>query len=173
VDGFILCSTRTDFGLPAWVSEVPVFPSTGSINFGGDASSRKYLDFHWHSTEDWGVWAQGSGELQFRLTHQQMAQFNSLLLNLRAYVGPHTIHYRIVSGRWQATGKVGGGLPNRIENFTTTTPLDPSPEGLVSVQIEVDDPVRPVDVVGGFDWRLIGVGVRSVELIRADTGKPN
>jgi Family of unknown function (DUF6311) len=173
VDGFILCSTRTDFGLPAWVSDVPVFPSSGSIKFGGDASARNYLDMHWHGTENWGVWAQGSGELHFKLTRQQMDRFNSLRLNLSAYVGPHTIHYRIVSGRRQTTGKVGGGLPNRIENFTATIPLDPSPEGLVSVQIEVDDPVRPVDVVGGFDWRLIGVGVRSVELIRADTGKPN
>jgi hypothetical protein len=27
VDGFILCSTKTDFGLPALVSDVPVFPS--------------------------------------------------------------------------------------------------------------------------------------------------
>jgi hypothetical protein len=124
---------------------------------------------HWHDTEDWGVWAQGSGQLQFRLSRQQMAQYNSLLLNLAAFVGPHTIHYRIVSGRRQTTGKVGGGLPTRIENFTTTAPLDPSPDGLVDVQIEVDNPVRPSDVGGGFDWRLLGVGIRSAELLRADT----
>ena len=169
VDGFILCSTKTDFGLPALVSDVPAFPTSGSINFGGDASARKYLGMHWHDTEDWGVWAQGSGQLQFRLSRQQMAQYNSLLLNLAAFVGPHTIHYRIVSGRRQTTGKVGGGLPTRIENFTTTAPLDPSPDGLVDVQIEVDNPVRPSDVGGGFDWRLLGVGIRSAELLRADT----
>ncbi len=168
VDGFILCSTQTDFGLPALVSDVPVFPSTGSIHFGGDPAARNYLGVHWHDTEDWGIWAQGSGELQFRLTKQQMAQFNSLLLNLVAYVGPNTIHYRIVSGRRQTTGKVGGGLPSRIEKFSATTPLDPSPDGLVSVQIEVDDPVRPIDIVGGFDRRLIGVGVRSAELVTAN-----
>jgi hypothetical protein len=167
VDGFILCSTKTDFGLPAVVSDVPLFPSTGSVKFGGDTSARKYLDFHWHATEGWGIWAQGSGELQFRLTHGQMAQFNSLRLNLAAFVGPHTIHYRIVSGRWQTTGQVGGGLPTRAENFDATIPLDPSPDGLVNVQLEADDAVRPMEVVGGFDWRLIGVGIRSTELLSA------
>jgi hypothetical protein len=102
-----------------------------------------------------------------------MAQANSLLLNLVAYVGPNTIHYRIVSGRWQTPGKVGGGLPSRIESFTATTPLDPSSEGLVSVEIKVDDPVRPSDLVGGFDRRLIGVGIKSAELIKADpTSRP-
>jgi hypothetical protein len=87
-----------------------------------------------------------------------------LLLNLVAYVGPQTIHYRIVSGRRQTAGKVGGG-PSRIESFAATVPLDPSPEGLVSVQIEVEDPVRPVDIVGGFDRRLIGVGIKSAQLV--------
>ena len=164
VDEFILCSTQTDFGLPALVSDVPVFPATGSIHFGGDPSARNYLDAHWHDTEDWGIWAQGSAELHFRLTPQQMAQANSLLLNLVAYVGPQTIHYRIVSGRRQTAGKVGGG-PSRIESFAATVPLDPSPEGLVSVQIEVEDPVRPVDIVGGFDRRLIGVGIKSAQLV--------
>lgn len=168
VDGFILCSTQTDFGLPALLSDVPVFPSTGSIHFGGNPSARKYLDFHWHDTEDWGIWAQGSGELRFRLTHEQMSQFNSLRLNLVAYVGPHTIHYRIVSGRWQTMGEIGGGPPTRIVNFTETIPLDPSPDDLVHVQVEVDNPVRPIDLVGGFDWRLIGVGIKSAELTRAD-----
>jgi hypothetical protein len=50
-----------------------------------------------------------------------------------------------------------------------SVPLNPSPEGLVAVQIEVEDPVRPIDVIGGFDRRLIGVGVRSAELVTADT----
>jgi hypothetical protein len=58
-------------------------------------------------------------------------------------------------------------LPDRIRslaNFAATIPLDPSPDGLVSVEVEVDNPVRPIDVVGGFDWRLLGVGIRSAEL---------
>src|SRR5579884_956861 len=168
VDGFVLCSSTNDFGLPPFNPEIPVLDAE-SVNFGRNTEARKYFGMGWHNTEDWGVWSQGSGELRFRLTKQQLATYRYVRLNLNAFVLPHPAHYRIVCGPVQSAGVLAAPSP-QIESFSLTIPLHASADGLVDIQVNTDDPIRPRDVLGGFDWRRLGLGLRSIDMLANKVG---
>jgi hypothetical protein len=75
LDGFILCSTKTDFGLgPSSHPEVPIMLASGRIESWRDAVERGYFVGNWQPADPEGIWSKGYGVVQFRLSPEQRSR---------------------------------------------------------------------------------------------------
>jgi hypothetical protein len=171
LDGFILCSTKTDFGLgassplEASLVEVPTMYASGHIDSWGDAKQRGYFIGDWYDVASDEIWSRGHGVLQFRLTPEQRTRFHAVSLRLVVLVGVNDVQYRIQSGRHVATGTFPGNSVPRAEAFELQVPLENAPDGIARIVLISHDPVRPVDIGLNNDARTFGLGVRGVTLI--------
>jgi Family of unknown function (DUF6311) len=166
LDGFILCSTKTDFGLgPGSFPEVPIMYASGRVESWRDAEARGYFLGDWHAAEPDGIWSQGYGVVQFRLTPQQRRQYHAVALHVAVPIGTRGVRYRIQSGgHEQASTFLGSPVP-RIEVFEVRVPLQGSPNDIETIVLITPDAVRPVDIGMNNDNRRLGLGVQSIRLI--------
>jgi hypothetical protein len=171
LDGFILCSTQTDFGLGSGPAvevppgEVPPIGASGHIASWGDAKQRGYFIGGWNDVESDGIWSQGHGVLQFRLTPEQRRQYHAVSMQLHVPVGGNGVQYRIQSGAYIAAGTFPGSSVPRVEAFELQVPLEDTADGVARIFLITQDPVRPIDIGLNNDTRLIGLGVRGVTLL--------
>jgi hypothetical protein len=171
LDGFILCSTKTDFGLgpsstvEGDILEVPMMYASGRIDSWSDAVQRGYFIGNWHAAMPEGIWNKGHGVLQFRLTPEQRSRYRAVSLQLAALVGAKGVKYRVESGSHVAAGTFPGSSAPRIEAFELPVLLQGAPDGMEQIVLMTQDPVRPVDIGLNNDTRTFGLGVRGVTLI--------
>jgi hypothetical protein len=166
LDGFILCSTKTDFSLgPGSASEVPIMYTSGRIESWRDAVERGYFLGHWHAAEPDGIWSQGYGVMQFRLTPEQRSRYHAVSLGLVVPVGAEGVQYRIQSGSHEQSSTFLGSSVPRVEVFEVQAPLQGSPDGIEKIVLTTQDAVRPVDIGMNQDRRRLGLGVRSIRLL--------
>jgi hypothetical protein len=166
LDGFILCSTKTDFGLgPGSVPEAPIMYATGRIESWRDAEARGFFLGHWHAAEPDGVWSKGYGVVQFRLTPEQRSQYHAVSLRLAVPIGAKGVQYRIRSGSHEQAGTFPGSVPPRAEVFEVQVPLQGLPDGVEEIALVTQDAVRPADIGMNQDPRRLGLGVRSLRLL--------
>jgi hypothetical protein len=171
LDGFILCSVKTDFGLgpssplEASLVEVPVMYASGHIESWGDAKQRGYIIGDWHDVASDEIWSKGHGILQFRLTPEQHSRYHAVSLKLVVPVGANGVQYRIQSGRHVAAGTFPGSTVPRVEMFELQVFLQDAPDNIERLVLITQDPVRPVDIGLNNDTRMFGLGVRGVTLI--------
>jgi Family of unknown function (DUF6311) len=171
LDGFILCSTRTDFGLApnspleASFVDVPIMYASGRLESWSDAKERGYFIGDWYDVAADEIWSKGHGVLQFRLTPEQRSRYHAVSLQLVVPVGAKGVQYRIQSGRHVAAGTFPGGSVPRAEAFELQVPLEDAADGIEKIVLITQDPVRPVDIGFNNDTRMFGLGVRGVTLI--------
>jgi Family of unknown function (DUF6311) len=171
LDGFILCSTRTDFGLgpgsPIEVpsAEAPPMYASGRIESWGDAVEKGYFIGDWHEPMPEGIWSKGHGIVQFRRTPEQRNRYRAVSLELWVPVGAKGVQYRIQSGREEQSGIFLGSAVPRVETFELQVPLQDAPDGIDRLVLITRDAVRPVDIGLNGDTRTFGLGVRGVTLI--------
>jgi hypothetical protein len=166
LDGFILCSTKTDFGLgPSSRPEVPIMYASGRIESWRDAKEGGYFLGDWHAAESEGIWSKGYGVVQFRLSPEQRSRYRAVSLHLAVPVGAKGVQYRIQSSSQEQSGTfLGSSLP-RVEVFEVQAPLQGSPDGIEEIVLITQDAVRPVDIGMNNDSRRLGLGVRDIRLI--------
>ena len=166
LDGFILCSTKTDFGLgPGSPPEVPMMYASGRIESWHDAMERGYFIGNWHAADPEGIWSKGYGVVQFRLSPEQRSRYHAVSLHLIVPVGAKGVQYRIQSGSQEQSGTFLGSSVPRVEVFEVRVPLQGSPDGIEKIGLITQDAVRPVDIGMNNDTRLLGLGVRDIRLI--------
>ena len=171
LDGFILCSTKTDFGLgpgsPIAVpsAEVPIMYASGRIESWGDAVEKGYFIGDWHQAAPEGIWSKGYGIIQFRRTAEQRRRYRAVSLELLVPVGAKGVQYRIQSGRKELSGIfLGSSLP-RVETFALEVPLQDALDGMERLVLITQDAVRPIDIGLNGDIRTFGLGIRDMKLI--------
>jgi len=166
LDGFILCSSRTDFGLePASPEEVPMMYASGRIESWRDAIARGYFIGNWHDAERDGVWSKGYGRLQFRLNPEQRSRYHAVSLRLLVPVGAKGVGYRIRSGSQELTGTFPESPTPMLKEFEVRVPLQNSSDQIEKIVLITQDAVRPVDIALNGDTRLLGLGVLGMALI--------
>jgi hypothetical protein len=171
LDGFIVCSTKTDFGLgptapiEASLVEVPIMYASGRIESWGDAKERGYFIGDWYDVASEEIWSKGHGLVQFRLTSEQRKRHYTILLQLVVPVGAKGVQYRIQSGRYVAAGTFLGSAVPRVEMFELQVPLQDAPDGIERIVLITQDAVRPVDIGLNGDTRVFGLGIRGMTLI--------
>jgi hypothetical protein len=166
LDGFVLCSTKTDFGLgPGSPPEVPIMYASGHIESWRDAVERGYFIGDWHAAEPEGIWSKGHGMVQFRLSPEQRSRDHAVSLHLIVPVGAEGVQYRIRSGSREQSGAFLGTALPRLEAFEVRVPLQDTPEGIERIVLITQDAVRPVDIGLNGDTRMLGLGVLGMTLI--------
>jgi Family of unknown function (DUF6311) len=147
LDGFIVCSTKTDFGLgPGLSLEVPLMYPSGRIESCRDAANRGYFIGDWHAAEPDGIWSKGHGVVQFRLSPEQRSRYDAASLQLAVPVGPKGVRYHIQSGSQEQSGTFGGRAVPRIEVFEVRVLLQDPPDGIERIVLTTQDAVRPLDI---------------------------
>lgn len=166
LDGFILCSTKTDFGLgPSSSIEVPMMYASGRIESWRDAEERGYFLGDWHAADPEGIWSKGYGVVQFRLTPEQRSQYRAVSLYLAVPVGAKGVHYRIQSGSQEQSGTFRGSSMPRVEVFEVRAPLQGSPDDIEKIVLITQDAVRPFDIGMNNDTRRLGLGLKGIRLL--------
>jgi hypothetical protein len=166
LDGFVLCSTKTDFGLgPGSPPEVPIMYTSGHIESWRDAVERGYFIGDWHAAEPEGIWSKGHGMVQFRLSPEQRSRDHAVSLQLIVPVGAKGVQYRIRSGSREQSGAFLGTALPRLEAFEVRVPLQDTPDGIERIVLITQDAVRPVDIGLNGDPRMLGLGVLGMTLI--------
>ena len=171
LDGFILCSTKTDFGLgtgspiDVGVLEVPMMYASGHIESWDDARKRGYFIGDWHNADPEGIWSKGYGIVQFRLSPEQHSRYHAVSLELLVPVGGKGVQYRIQSGRQEQAGIFVGSSAPRVERFELRVPLQHAPDGIERIVLITQDAVRPVDIGLNGDTRIFGLGIRGMMLV--------
>jgi hypothetical protein len=166
LDGFIVCSTKTDFGLgPGSPPEVPMMYASGRIESWHDAMARGYLVGNWHAADPEGIWSKGYGVVQFRLSPEQRSRYHAVSLHLAAPVGVQGVQYRIQSGGQQQSDTFRGSSVPRVEVFEVRVPLQDSPDGIEKIVLITQDTVRPVDIGMNNDPRRLGLGLKAIKLL--------
>jgi Family of unknown function (DUF6311) len=167
LDGFIVCSTKMDGGLTFdSPGEVPAMYASGRIESWADAVDRGYLIGGWHDPEPGGIWSQGYGILQFRLSAEQSRRYHAASLRLAAPVGINSVKYRILSGRHVvASGTFPGGAVPRVEMVELQVPLQHTSHNIETVTLITQDAVRPFEIGFNNDPRLLGLGLQGVTLV--------
>jgi hypothetical protein len=166
LDGFILCSTKTDFGLGAGsLIEVPMMYASGRIESWRDAMERGYFLGNWHAADPEGIWSKGYGVVQFRLSPEQRSRYHDVSLHLVVPVGAKGVQYRIQSGSQEQTGTFPGSALPRAETFEVQVPLQESPDHIEQIVLITQDAVRPIDIGMNSDPRILGLGVLGMTLI--------
>jgi hypothetical protein len=171
LDGFILCSTKTDFGLgpgsPTEVpsAEVPLMYASGRIESWGDAVEKGYFIGDWHEPAPEGIWSKGHGIVQFRRSPEQRSRYRAVFLELWVPVGAKGVQYRIQSGREEQSGIFLGSAVPRVETFELQVPLQDALDGVDRLVLITRDAVRPVDIGLNGDTRTFGLGIRGMMLI--------
>jgi hypothetical protein len=166
LDGFILCSAKTDFGLGADSRiEVPMMYASGRIESWRDAEERGYFIGDWHPAEPGGIWSKGYGVVQFRLSPDQSSRYHAVSLHLLVPVGAKGVQYRIQSGGQEQSSTFLGSSVPRVEAFEVLVPLKDSPDRLERIVLLTQDAVRPVDIGMNNDARILGLGVLGMRLI--------
>jgi hypothetical protein len=162
LDGFILCSKVTDFGLgPGIKPEAPELPGE-ELSFGASTSS-KYLFKGWLAMEPWGVWSNGDGVLWFQVPADQAKRFHNVILGMQVLVAKRPLSYSITAGREEVRGVLAGGNAPRIERLYPKLPLQA--RGTNTIRLRVIDPVRPIDAGINGDTRTLGAGILSLSLV--------
>jgi hypothetical protein len=163
LDGFILCSKVTDFGLgPGIKPEAAALPGE-ELSFGASTSS-KYLVNGWWWIEPWGVWSNGDGTLWFQVTADQAKRFHNIILNMQILVGKRPVRYSITAGSQEVRGVLAGATSPRTERLSPKLPLQPR-GGTNIIRLKVSDPVRPIDAGISGDPRALGAGILSLRLV--------
>ena len=166
LDGFILCSAKTDFGLgPGSPPEVPMMYASGHIESWRDAEARGHFIGDWHAAEPEGIWSKGHSVVQFRLSPEQRSRSYAVSLQLRVPVGANGVQYRIQSGQQEQAGTFLGAAPPRVEVFEVRVPLQDSPDGIERIVLITQDAVRPIDIGMNNDPRILGLGVVGMTLM--------
>jgi hypothetical protein len=166
LDGFIVCSTKTDFGLgPGPPLEVPMMYASGRVESWRDAEERGFFIGGWHAAEPEGIWSKGYGVLQFRLSPEQSSRYQAISLRLMVPVGAKDVTYRIRSGGQEHSDTFVGSSAPRAEAFDVRVALQDSPDGIERIALVTHDAVRPVDIGINSDGRLLGLGILGVTLI--------
>jgi hypothetical protein len=166
LDGFILCSAKTDFGLgPGSPPEVPEMYASGRIESWRDAVERGYFIGDWHAADPEGIWSKGHGILQFRVSPEQSSRGRAVSIQLMVPVGTKGVQYRIRSGSQEQSGTFLGTALPRVEAFEVRVPLQDSPDGIERIVLITQDAVRPIDIGLNGDPRMLGLGVRGIALI--------
>ncbi len=166
LDGFILCSAKTDFGLgPGSPPEVPMMFDSGRIESWREAEARGYFIGDWHAAEPEGIWSKGHEIMQFRVSPEQRSQYHAVSLRLVVLVGANEVQYRIQSGQQEQSGTFLGAALPREETFEMRVPLQDSPDGIERIVLITQDAVRPIDIGMNNDPRVLGLGVRGMTLM--------
>ena len=166
LDGFILCSAKTDFGLgPSSFFKVPLMYPSGRIESWRDAATRGYFIRAWQPAEAERIWSKGHGIVQFRLSPEQRSRYHAVSLQLMIPVGSKGVQYRIQSGSQEQSGTFLGRAVPRVEAFEVRVPLQDLPDGLERIALITQDAVRPVDIGLNSDTRLLGLGLQGMTLI--------
>ncbi len=166
LDGFILCSAKTDLGLGAGPSgDAPMMYASGRIESWRDAEERGYFIGDWQPAEPEGVWSKGHGILVFRLSAEQRGRYRAVSLQLMVPVGARGVQYHIKSGSRERSGAFLGSSVPRVEAFKVRMPLQDSPDGLQRIVLITQDAVRPVDIGLNSDGRVLGLAVLGVRLV--------
>lgn len=164
VDGFILCSKVTDFGLgPGAKFETPALDGD-EVSF-GPASSAKYLVDGWWAIEPWGVWSNGDAILWFRVSDEQLKRFNNVVLTFQVPIYKKAVKYTITSGNHVLQGSLTGSGAYRVERLDAKFPLQPSAGSANVLRLKMSDPVRPIDAGLNSDTRELGAGILSLRLV--------
>jgi hypothetical protein len=166
LDGFILCSTKTDFGLgPGSPPEVPMLDASDRIESLGAAVRRGYIIGGWYRPDPEVIWSKGHGVVQFRLSPEQRRRYHAVALELAVPVGAKDVHYYIRSGSHTQSGSLPGGSGPKVEGFDVQVPLQESPDSAERILLSIEDAIRPVDIGLNSDPRRLGLGVRGLRLI--------
>jgi hypothetical protein len=159
VDGFILCSSTTDFGLPASdESSLPKMSASNSFVFRDEPNPGKFLPAGWYfePRAAW-TWSNGHGIFAFALSREQQLAYKRLALHLKALVGHETLRYSVLS----TTSRIDGSAPAEsaptIVDIKVEVPLKSGP--VQAFEIITRNPPRPVDLGINSDSRDIGVGL--------------
>ena len=166
LDGFIVCSAKTDFGLgPGLSAEVPLMYPSGRIESFSEAANSGYFIGNWQAAHPDGIWSKGYGIVQFRLSPEQRSRYDAVSLRLAVPVGPQGVRYHIQSGSQEQSGTFGGRAVPRIEVFEVRVLLQDPPDGIERIVLTTQDAVRPIDIGLNTDSRLIGLGVQGMMLV--------
>jgi hypothetical protein len=166
LDGFILCSTKTDFGLgPGSPPEIPIMFASGHIESWRDAEARGFFIGDWHAAEPEGIWSKGYSILQFRLSPEQHSQYHAISLRLMVPVGTKGVKYYIQLGGQEQSGTFLGSSAPRVEAFEVRMPLQYSSDGIERIALITQDAVRPIDIGLNQDTRMLGLGILGMTLI--------
>jgi Family of unknown function (DUF6311) len=165
LDGFIVCSTKTDFGLGPGLSSVPFMYPSGRIESFREAANSGYFIGNWHDAAPDGIWSKGYGIVQFRLSPEQRSRYDAVSLQLAVPVGRQGVRYHIQSGSQEQSGAFLGSAVPRIEVFEVRVLLQEPPGGIERIVLTTQDAVRPVDIGLNSDGRLIGLGAQGMTLV--------
>jgi Family of unknown function (DUF6311) len=171
LDGFILCSTKTDFGLgpgapmEVFMPEIPMMYASGHIESWLDAANRGFFIGDWQAAEPEGIWSKGYGVVQFRLTPELRSRYHAVSLRLVVPVGPKGVRYQIRSGSQDQSGTFSGDVVPRAETFEARVLLQDPSKDIERIVLVTQDAVRPIDIGMNSDTRLLGLGVLDIRLV--------
>jgi hypothetical protein len=166
LDGFILCSAKTDFGLgPGSPPEVPMMFASGRIESWREAEARGYFIGDWHAAEPEGIWSKGYGILQFRLSPEQHSRYHAISLRLMVPIGTKGVKYHIQLGSQEQSSTFLGSSAPRVEAFEVRMPFQYSSDGIERITLITQDAVRPIDIGLNQDTRILGLGIIGMTLI--------
>jgi hypothetical protein len=164
VDGFILCSSTTNFGLPSLTfTQLPELNNSNRLVVRTDPKANSYLLAGWYFEPggQW-MWSNGNGVLAFVLTAQQRSQFMRVALHLRVLVGHESVKFAVRSTEAQIDDLIPGAPNPRVVTVDVRVPLRKG--RLQAFEIKTQNPPRPVDIGMNSDSRKIGVGLEEAWL---------
>jgi hypothetical protein len=134
--------------------------TSGQIESWRDAMERGYFVGNWRAADPEGIWSEGSGMVQFRLSQEQRSRYHAVSRHLAVPVGAEGVAYRIQSGSQEQSGTFPGSSVPRVEVSEVRVPLQTSADGIEKIVLITQDAVRPVDIGMNNDPRLLGLGVQ-------------
>lgn len=155
VDGFLLCSSATDFGLNSTGSTY--LAQMGRSNRIRSPNAGEFLLTGWYYApgSSW-AWSNGHGVLAFVLDNDQRSRYTHLAVHLKALVGPDPVQYSVLSTASEKDGSVPGTNVPSIVDFNVQVFLRPTP--IQVFEVITKNPPRPYDIGFNPDIRKIGIG---------------
>jgi len=162
VDGFLLCSAVSDFGMGRSASLHPLDLPAGSMRFAGNQAAASYLGSGWHDIEAHGVWSTGNATLRFRLTPEQLREYGHVSLHLEVPLARNPARVSASSGDSVTRREVEAGRGTRMLHLRLA--LSMSPNGIQTILLRTEPPLRPKENGYSEDPRTFGAGLVSLGL---------
>jgi hypothetical protein len=143
----------------------------GIIRFNKTGNGASYLASGWAQPEDWGVWSNGCiATLAMNDTRVQHRSSAELVIGARAFVtrkqDKQLVHVRI--------NERDAGALTLSWNMTSTVlqlPAAALEASALKIELIPDNPLSPASLGLSSDRRLLGIGLRSIELREADSSR--
>lgn len=146
-----------------------------TIHF-NDGSSLLFLSKGWHNIESWGVWSSDTSELTFAIPKDFLIKNKN---NCRLRLSFNTFNASALSPKKVQVELNGVEVANwtiateKVENHVLILPysLSNSQDNLITLTIKVPDATSPKTLGLSADSRILGIGLREIELLQESTYK--